>query len=289
MLQTVSFIYVLPLTALLFASIGATTKGESSLTRVQAQCNRLLTKMSEAGHSHFELAALCRARIPVPVCHDALRSLGQGPWTQEHIATTCRDVQSNWHARFLSLAKERGLQTGDSSFSQVQTAIDEAMRTKAATGICTGMQLDECAQYKAREYPVKAAELEKAITLKYQFWNGEVNNMVPAPAMEDVGETSEMDDMTEFHTRPEEKFEIMDVTQFTGPNLALSVYAFFVTLIVAAALGGLVILRARRLGDVSRSRPLRHKRNRNDRKRTESLMLGTGDGEENGRTGANLE
>lgn len=275
------------LSLLLLVGADATPQSGSSFMRVQAQCRNMLTKISDTGHSHFELAALCRARVPIPVCHDALRSLGQSPWTHEKIATTCRDVQSNWHARFLSTAIGRKLQSGVATFSQIQAILDEAMLAKSVIGICTNMTLDECAQFKAKNYPVKAKEIERAITLKYHYWNGEMQNAGKEPEF-DALPTAASTDVQPLASESQEKFQKMDVAQIKSPNLALTIYASFMTLLAAVALMGLVVLRMRRSGDISRSPALRSKRARRG-KAEESLMFGTCDGEDNGNTCVNPE
>lgn len=283
-MTTAIFLNTTLLSLLLLAE--ATPRSVSPLVNVQAQCRRLLTKISEAGHSHFELAALCRARVPMPVCQDALRSLGQSPWTHENIAATCRDVQSNWQARFVSTAKGRRLQSGVPPFNeaqQVQTMLNEAMLAKSVIGICTNMQLDECARFKAENYPRKAKEIERAITLKYHYWKGDLSEVQPLLANESMG-------VHQF--TPEEKFEAVDVAvaQIKSPNLALTMYASFMTLVAASALVGLFLLRTRRLSNISRAPVLICKGARGDHIRAEeSLMFDTFDGEENGNANASPE
>jgi len=286
-LMTAALLGAAPLPLLLLLPpAGATVPlaGESPSARVQAHCVDFLARLSATGHSRFELSALCRARLPKPVCHDALGSLGQSPWTEGQVAATCRGVQSRWHERFLQAtgegspggAESAAVATfagGAESFSEVQVALDEAMRAKSAVGVCTDMQLDECAQYKAREFPAKAREIERTLTLKYQFWNGEVGNMGGLPQLEEVASPASP------MPHPEEKFEEADVGRLGGPNRALVGYACAVTALLLPALVGLALLRMPRTGS-RRSRGPRRGRARGGVEALSMPIAGGGAGSE---------
>mmetsp|Transcript_50505 Transcript_50505/g.142285 ORF Transcript_50505/g.142285 Transcript_50505/m.142285 type:complete len:165 (+) Transcript_50505:2079-2573(+) len=130
------------------------------------------------------------------------------------------------------------------------------MRAKSAVGVCTDMQLDECAAYKAREYPLKALEVERAITLKLRYWNG-AGLPAPLASGNEGGLAAAEPAAQEPAAQEQQKFEQHggpDVGHASGANLALTVCASCVTLLLAAAVGSLTVLRARRAGARSNAR-----------------------------------
>jgi len=139
---------------------------DASLLRTK--CQTLLADMSAQGHSHFELRAVCRARLPSDVCGSALGLLGRTPWTPATIAATCDRWQTEVAARTRGLAPGRRAQTQGT----ILETLDQCTQLKAQLGLCTNKTLDECAQHKAQEYPRATQRIINVLNSMYQDATG---------------------------------------------------------------------------------------------------------------------
>jgi len=149
--------------AVLLLLAAASPQDDLEASFIRTKCQTYLTGVSAAGHSRFELSALCRARLPSHVCGSALGLLGRQPWAPSAIDATCGRWQAEFAARVSSLGPERRAQTQGS----IQATLDQITAYKAQLGICTNNTLEECAQHKAREYPKATQRITDALSQMY--------------------------------------------------------------------------------------------------------------------------
>merc|ERR1719188_2475947 len=63
-----------------------------------------------------------------------------------------------------------------------QAQLDEITKQKAEVGICTGKSLQECAQYKATEYPKYTQQFQDVMKQKTNaFYGNEARRVLTAP------------------------------------------------------------------------------------------------------------
>jgi len=157
----------------------ATASPEDALdaSLMHTKCQTLLTGMSARGHSKFELSALCRARLPLDVCGNALSLLGRTPWAPTTISATCGKWQAEFAARTRGFAHERRAQTQ----GLVAESLDGLTQMKAEVGICVNKTLDECAQFKAQEYPKATQKILNVLDALYQQSLGNGSPVPQAP------------------------------------------------------------------------------------------------------------
>jgi predicted outer membrane protein len=138
----------------------------AAMAAIHANCYSLLTGMGRSSYSKTELSMICRAQLPTEVCRAASNELGEKPWSPATIGRTCGKWEEQWTERALLMTpEERELEQVD-----WQAKIDEITRKKAAVGICTGKSVNECASYKAEEYPKYTKQLNEAYKQKHKAW-----------------------------------------------------------------------------------------------------------------------
>jgi len=136
------------------AEIASAIGGSSSY--VQDKCHKLLAGVVTEGHSHFEVAAVCRARFPSNLCREGLKRLGRQPWSVETMRSACASWDAEWKAHAVGPAPARRTQ-------DLVSAIDYTMEKKHELGICKAMSFEECLQYKATTYPKIAENVTRVI------------------------------------------------------------------------------------------------------------------------------
>jgi len=146
-----TFILLVPLANAAYASA---TGGSSSY--VQDKCHALLDGVVNEGHSHFEVAALCRARFPSNLCREGLNRLGRQPWSAETMRSACASWNTEWKAHAVGPAPARRAQ-------ELVEGMEYAMEKKHELGICKAMSFEECLQYKASTYPEIAKNVTRVI------------------------------------------------------------------------------------------------------------------------------
>jgi hypothetical protein len=125
------------------AGLASATSGSSYVTE---KCHELVAGVVNEGHSHFEVAALCRARFPSNLCREGLNRLGSQPWSAETMRSACGSWDAEWKALAVGRAPARRTQ-------DLVEAIDYTMEKKHELGICKGLDLTGCLQFKAKKYP----------------------------------------------------------------------------------------------------------------------------------------
>jgi len=127
------------------AGVASATLGSSS-SYVQDRCHELLAGVENEGHSHFEVAALCRARFPSNLCREGLKRLGRQPWSPEIMRSACISWDAEWQAHAVGSAPARRTQ-------DLVESIDYTMDKKQELGICKAMSFEECLKFKMTTYP----------------------------------------------------------------------------------------------------------------------------------------
>jgi len=133
-----------PLALLASAGLASATSGPSSY--VTDKCHELLAGVENEGHSHFEGAALCRARFPSNLCREGLNRLGRQPWSVETMRSACSSWDAEWKAHAVGPAPARRTQ-------DLVEGIEYTMDKKHELGICKALSFEECLQYKINKYP----------------------------------------------------------------------------------------------------------------------------------------
>jgi len=133
-----------PLALLASAGLASATSGPSSY--VTDKCHELLAGVENEGHSHFEVAALCRARFPSNLCREGLNRLGRQPWSVETMRSACSSWDAEWKAHAVGPAPARRTQ-------DLVEGIEYTMDKKHELGICKALSFEECLQYKINKYP----------------------------------------------------------------------------------------------------------------------------------------
>jgi len=133
-----------PLALLASAGLASATSGPSSY--VTDKCHELLAGVENEGHSHFEVAALCRARFPSNLCREGLNRLGRQPWSVETMRSACSSWDAEWKAHAVGPAPARRTQ-------DLVEGIEYTMDKKHELGICKALSFEECLVYKAKKYP----------------------------------------------------------------------------------------------------------------------------------------
>jgi len=136
------------------AGYASATGGSSSY--VQDKCHALLDGVVNEGHSHFEVAALCRARFPSNLCREGLNRLGRQPWSVETMRSACASWNAEWKAHAAGPAPVRRTQ-------ELVESIEYAMDKKHELGICKALSFEECLQYKATTYPEIAKNVTRVV------------------------------------------------------------------------------------------------------------------------------
>jgi len=177
---------------LALASLAAASPDEfpdaTAMAAMHANCYSLLTGMGRSSYSKTELSMICRAQLPMEVCHAAASELGEKPWGPATIGRTCGKWQEQWTERVLLMTPE------DREMEQIdwQANLDEITRKKAALGICTGKTVNECASYKQTEYPKYTQQMNEVYKKKRTAWENStelggqryevLGHAVPAPS-----------------------------------------------------------------------------------------------------------
>jgi len=143
-LATMSRASVVPLALLAGACLAHATLESSSY--VTDKCHELLAGVQNEGHSHFEVAALCRARFPSNLCRQGLSRLGRQPWSAETMRSACGSWDAEWQAHAVGPAPARRTQ-------DLVEGMEYTMDKKHELGICTNLDFEACLQYKAAKYP----------------------------------------------------------------------------------------------------------------------------------------
>mmetsp|Transcript_59621 Transcript_59621/g.169622 ORF Transcript_59621/g.169622 Transcript_59621/m.169622 type:complete len:237 (-) Transcript_59621:101-811(-) len=141
---------------------------------IHSKCQTFLTDVSVRGHSKFELSAVCRSRFPSDVCSSSLSLLGSTPWAPTTISATCDKWQAEYAKRTQGLSPARLADTRGS----ILDALDQATKAKSEMGLCVDKTLDECCQYKAKEYP-KATQ--KILDMLNNLYTGKKPPPSPPP------------------------------------------------------------------------------------------------------------
>jgi len=143
-LATMSHATFAPLAILAGACLASATSKSSSY--VTDKCHELLAGVQDEGHSHFEVAALCRARFPSNLCRQGLSRLGRQPWSAETLRSACGSWDAEWKAHSEGPAPARRTQ-------DLVEGMEYTMEKKHELGICKAMDFSECLQFKAKKYP----------------------------------------------------------------------------------------------------------------------------------------
>jgi len=143
-----------PLALVAGAGLASATTGSSSY--VTDKCHELLAGVENEGHSHFEVAALCRARFPSNLCREGLNRLGRQPWSVETMRSACSSWDAEWKAHAVGPAPTRRTQ-------DLVQGIDYTMDKKQELGICKEMSFEECLQYKVKVYPEIIANITRVV------------------------------------------------------------------------------------------------------------------------------
>jgi len=130
----------------LLAGAGVASAALGSSAYVTDKCHELLAGVENEGHSHFEVAALCRARFPSNLCREGLNRLGRQPWSVETMRSACGSWDAEWKAHAVGPAPARRTQ-------DLVAGIEYTMDKKHELGICKALSFEECLQYKATKYP----------------------------------------------------------------------------------------------------------------------------------------
>mmetsp|Transcript_114292 Transcript_114292/g.227422 ORF Transcript_114292/g.227422 Transcript_114292/m.227422 type:complete len:229 (-) Transcript_114292:122-808(-) len=136
------------------AGLASATFGDSSY--VKDKCHELLAGVENEGHSHFEVAALCRARLPSNLCREGLNRLGKQPWSVETMRSACSYWDAEYNAHVVDPAPARRTQ-------DLVAGIEYTMDKKHELGICKALSFEECVKYKAATYPEIAQNITRVI------------------------------------------------------------------------------------------------------------------------------
>lgn len=134
----------------LLANAGVVSAAFGSSSHVTDRCHTLLTQAQAEGHSHFEMAALCRARFPSNLCRHGLKRLGNQPWSSATMRSACSSWSTEWRTRAVGPAPARRTEELD---EELIHAIDYTMDKKHELGICKTLSFEECLLYKVKAYP----------------------------------------------------------------------------------------------------------------------------------------
>jgi len=170
-----------PLVLLTSAGIASATLGSSSY--VTDKCHELLAGVENEGHSHFEVAALCRARFPSNLCREGLSHLGRQPWSVETMRSACGSWDAKWKAHAAGPAPARRTQ-------DLVEGIEYTMDKKHELGICKALSFEECLVYKAKKYPQIVENITRIVGEIDSAVQGKDKQieppMAPAPATVDT-------------------------------------------------------------------------------------------------------
>lgn len=103
----------------------STGMASSQVLGGRSQCKEFLDSMRERSDADF--AMLCRAQLPTNICREASWALGEQPWADGVLDTTCSHWESRWSPQLLKLAA-RGRDLKDVTFHKSST--DQGVKTK---------------------------------------------------------------------------------------------------------------------------------------------------------------
>jgi len=148
------------------ASEGAVS-GAWSAARLQ--CHRVLHGVVAAKQTDFELAAHCRARLPMDICRRSWESLGPQPWSQTRMQAACSHWEAEQKEYGLSYPPERRLQDAE----DIKVVLDEVVNFKAAIDhVAMGRIGNASADLNGvlRKKTDLTKDFEKTIIKKVEFW-----------------------------------------------------------------------------------------------------------------------
>jgi len=150
-------------------SLASEGTASDAWSAARLQCHRVLHGVAAAGHTDFELAVHCRARLPMELCSRSREFLGPQPWSQARIQATCSHWETERKDYGLSFSPERRLQDA----RDVKVILDEVLDIKAGFGLVAKGRVGTASRDLNGVLKLKTEltkDFEETLIKKVEFW-----------------------------------------------------------------------------------------------------------------------